>query len=751
MSEKQGPPHDLPVSHVIGELGTVYLPTTYVGAQPKPGTDPKGGGFRVPPTRPGIGSGLTLNEGLRRETRDNIKVTENSVKNEHSVKLQNLPGSTEIDLANLRVQYPASITSPTQAYQHELNIRKILIQQRTAELHTQTSVANSFYGHSPIGKTIGDYLAKAQTLERPVTPHGPVYARWVASYKAAYSANFLTDQIQLLHAQQIHVQNLLAAAQAQEQRQLEAQRAAHRVAAELARVNEEAAARAQEQARLAALENARRVAEAQARDQARLAALESARQLAVEQARIAAEAAARQVAAERALLEAQAEVKRQEEKAREEQEEKERKEAEAKKHAQELERFRAMVAMFKAWEAAKASRPFPVSGRSAAAGPVFTLASGRLATGVVTTQAVRSALHTAVAAVTTAGTAAASAVLVGFAALLFPSPLADGERRQLSTPLSDLVPDDFHTWNLALTEFQPNELHALSIPLSDLAQGNLDDLYAVAQVDGEVRLPVAIGSRSVGNITEFVVAATNDTSIPGNVPVRLATFDPAANAYRSYNPDAPSIGMTWTPIVKPNNASTTLPASEQNIAVYDGTTPTALEGRLDEFPVLDLYSFGGFITVFPAESGIPPIFTMFRDRRNEPGVASGSGQSISGNWLGTASMLGGAPIPMQVADKLRGREFSSFKAFRREFWKAVANDEVLIEQFTIFNKFDTRRGLSPSALPSEQVGKRQKYEIHHIKPISEGGSVYDLDNLQVLTPKQHIEIHSKKGEKQDEL
>ncbi|MDR6915235.1 chemotaxis protein histidine kinase CheA [Pseudomonas sp. 3296] len=452
MSEKQGPPHELPVSHVIGELGKIDLPTTYVGAQPKPGTDPKGGGFRVPPTRPGIGSGLTLNEGLRRETRDNIKVTENSVKNEHSAKLQNLTGTTESDLSNLRVQHPASVASPAQAYQHELNIRNLLIQQKTAELHVQTSAANSFYGHSPINKTIGDYLAKAQTLEKPITPYGPVYARWVTSYKAAYSANFLSEQIRLLHTQHLHVQNLLAAAQAQEQRQLEAEREAHRVAAELARVNEEAAARAREQARLAALENAR--------------------QLAAEQARIAAEAATQQVAAERALLEAQAEVKRQEEK--------EEKEADAKKNAQELERFRAMVAMFESWEAAKASRPFPISGRSAAAGPVFTLSEGRLAAGAATTQAVRSALHTAVAAATTAGTAAASAILVGFAALLFPSPLADGESRELSTPLSKLVPDNFHAWSLALSEYQPDDLHALSIPLSDFAQINADDLYAIA-------------------------------------------------------------------------------------------------------------------------------------------------------------------------------------------------------------------------------------------------------------------------------
>jgi hypothetical protein len=113
--------------------------------------------------------------------------------------------------------------------------------------------------------------------------------------------------------------------------------------------------------------------------------------------------------------------------------------------------------------------------------------------------------------------------------------------------------------------------------------------------------------------------------------------------------------------------------------------------------------------------------------------------------LGTASKPEGAPIPAEIADTLRGREFSSFRAFRRAFWKAVANDEVLNDQFTLFNKVDMRIGLSPSAHPSEQVGGKTKFEIHHIKPISEGGSVYDIDNLRVLTPKQHIETHSKRG------
>ncbi|EPJ8533470.1 hypothetical protein PWM41_000215 [Providencia rettgeri] len=31
--------------------------------------------------------------------------------------------------------------------------------------------------------------------------------------------------------------------------------------------------------------------------------------------------------------------------------------------------------------------------------------------------------------------------------------------------------------------------------------------------------------------------------------------------------------------------------------------------------------------------------------------------------------------------------------------------------------------------------------MHHDNPISEGGEVYDMDNLRVTTPKRHIDIH----------
>jgi len=38
-----------------------------------------------------------------------------------------------------------------------------------------------------------------------------------------------------------------------------------------------------------------------------------------------------------------------------------------------------------------------------------------------------------------------------------------------------------------------------------------------------------------------------------------------------------------------------------------------------------------------------------------------------------------------------------------------------------------------------------KYELHHVEQIGLGGDVYDLDNIRIVTPKRHIEIHTNKG------
>lgn len=109
--------------------------------------------------------------------------------------------------------------------------------------------------------------------------------------------------------------------------------------------------------------------------------------------------------------------------------------------------------------------------------------------------------------------------------------------------------------------------------------------------------------------------------------------------------------------------------------------------------------------------------------------------------MGGAATSDGSPLPSQIADKLRGREFNSFDSFRRAVWSEVGKEETLSNQFRGNNKKALNKGYSPFTPEAEQVGGRIRYELHHITPIKDGGAVYDIDNISVLTPKQHIELH----------
>lgn len=662
----------------------LVLPTLYIGAQPIPDDIDLigiGGGFSN-------GSSTFLYSdhygvhSIVDTSFTTLRATIQASEQEYASRISQLPQTIEHELAATRLEGSTTPLPPADAIIRELGVRHTLLLRKTAEFHSKTAIANSFYGVDPIGRSVHEFHPRASSMGKSVDVAMPA---WIASYRAAYDARLLSQTIQLLNQQSVNVQNFLRAVQANDQARMAAEQQAQRVAAELARINAQA--------------------EAQAREQARLAALAQAQRMANEQAQVAAEAAARHVAAEQAHLAVLAEQVRiaQEVKAREENAAKARAEREAQSA-----RLGSLIASL---ENAQTNRPFPVSGHAAAVGPVFTVAAGNLATSIETNLALKAALRTAVSAVITAATASAGAIIGGFAALLFPSPLANSDLHALSVPLSDLTPDDLH------------------------------DLHAIAVANGEIELPVAIGSRTVGNTTEFFVAATNGTTVPSKVPVRLATRDPDINVYRSYNPDTPSTGMTWTPIVDPDNASTSLPISVPNIFVYNGTSVTAVEGRVDVFPELDLYSFGGFITVFPAESGLPAIYTMFRDRRDDSGVAIGYGEPVSGIWLEQASQGDGAVIPDQIAAKLQGQHFSSFRAFREAHWRAVIDNPELAKQFTANNIQEMKNGRAPFSRKNDRLGGQVKFELHHVNRISKGGEIYDIDNIRIVTPKRHSEIH----------
>ena len=202
------------------------------------------------------------------------------------------------------------------------------------------------------------------------------------------------------------------------------------------------------------------------------------------------------------------------------------------------------------------------------------------------------------------------------------------------------------------------------------------------------------------------------------------------------------IEVIWTPAADPNELG--IPALEgaprlPTVWVYP---PTEQSNKALVNPVHPP-DYQDAIIWFPA-TDIPPIYVVL-SVRNQPGVVTGLGEDVTGAWLANAGKELGAPVPSQIANKLRGKSFSNFDRFREAFWKEVAIDPELSSQFSASNLANMREhGYAPRARKTEQVGERKAYELHHVEPIAQGGEVYDVDNLKVHTPKSHIDIHRTK-------
>lgn len=200
------------------------------------------------------------------------------------------------------------------------------------------------------------------------------------------------------------------------------------------------------------------------------------------------------------------------------------------------------------------------------------------------------------------------------------------------------------------------------------------------------------------------------------------------------------VTLIWTPAVNPTD-TLGIPALEAapqapQIWIYP---PTEQADNMIVDPIHPP-DYKDFILVFPANSGINPLYIVMNVRL-DPGTVSGQGQDVIGIWLAGAGVGLGAPIPTRIADQLRGKSFASFDAFRKAFWKAVASDSELSSQFIVANRKRMLVGNAPKTRERDMVGGRGVFELHHVDKVSEGGEVYNVDNLGVVTPKNHIDIH----------
>ncbi|WP_322845944.1 S-type pyocin domain-containing protein [Pseudomonas sp. B33.4] len=496
---------------------------------------------------------------------------------EFQTRTEQLPQSIEQDLAATRLEGATHPLPPAQAILRELGVRHTLIQRKTAEFHQKIAQANQFFGDDPLNKDFHAYFRKAQSIDRTVNARGIAMQTWAASYRAAHEAKLLAQSIQMLNQQQVNVQNWLAAVQTNDQAQAQAAAEARRVAAEHARIaleqqrqreiaeaarQEQEQIRAREQARLATLAKkqdmdaylakysaqlARILAEmrAEAREQARIAALKSA----LAEAQAKAEAAAQAFAAEQARLQAQMEQR--------------------------------VEANQQEGHSAEIQHVYPASGAVASTSPVLSFASKTIRLPPASSSGILSAMRTGLLAVKAAGAALISGpVLVGFAALLMPSRLGNGERFSMSVPLAELSPESPQT------------------------------LREIADRQGTLELPVGLGVRRLGAGAEVFVATNDDFHIRSSVLVLNAAYDLLNDVYEVALPDSPTDFLTWTPAISPGDSSTESPVVDTDSPAYTGAPIVPIEGRLDLNPIL-VEGWERFIIVFPDDSGIAPLYVVF--------------------------------------------------------------------------------------------------------------------------------------------
>ena len=132
--------------------------------------------------------------------------------------------------------------------------------------------------------------------------------------------------------------------------------------------------------------------------------------------------------------------------------------------------------------------------------------------------------------------------------------------------------------------------------------------------------------------------------------------------------------------------------------------------------------------------------------RNAPGYAHGGTHlAARARLLEPGSGIG--PMPGQIARRLRafGR-FRNFDELRETFWRMVADDRQLGQGWTPQNLARMRDGHPPFVGRIAGVqhatggGSNAVLQLNHIRAIKNAGGVFDLENIEIVSPLVHAAV-----------
>lgn len=128
-----------------------------------------------------------------------------------------------------------------------------------------------------------------------------------------------------------------------------------------------------------------------------------------------------------------------------------------------------------------------------------------------------------------------------------------------------------------------------------------------------------------------------------------------------------------------------------------------------------------------------------RELRSLPGSAEISRRLPNSENILRGTNRNAGLVPIDIGLALSGRKFNNFDGLRENFWLEVSRSKYA-EQFDSSSRTLMQSGRAPFVDSAQKLGSRGRYELHHIEPINQGGSVYDLSNLMIVTPRFHKEI-----------
>jgi hypothetical protein len=157
----------------------------------------------------------------------------------------------------------------------------------------------------------------------------------------------------------------------------------------------------------------------------------------------------------------------------------------------------------------------------------------------------------------------------------------------------------------------------LATPASEIGVPNNVDLDFIARRKGTINVTHRLqleeangGFRTVWTVPDGVVTGTK-------VRVRSFTYNPSNQRYEFVRDGDTAPSLVWTPAVTPQSSSTLTPSEAPALPADPGKVVSPVTDELGDYPTYDLEDIKEYILVFPADSGLSPIYVVFNQRTGD--------------------------------------------------------------------------------------------------------------------------------------